>query len=99
MDECGIYGVVQTIDAISGRVSGSDGMQGRLESHGLLVGEVGFPKCIYPETYDGEYEVTPTREVQILATNDRYMDGNIKVNPIPSNYGLITWDGITLTVS
>ena len=24
---------------------------------------------------------------------------NIRINPIPSNYGLITWDGSVLTVS
>lgn len=49
--------------------------------------------------YEGAYEVTPSAEVQTLATEGLVMDGNVRVNPIPSNYGLITWNGSTLTVS
>ena len=51
------------------------------------------------EDYDGPYEVTPSAEEQVLHTKYRNMSGNITVNPIPSNYGLITWDGHVLTVS
>lgn len=49
--------------------------------------------------YDGPYVVTPTREEQELPTKYRNMSQNVIVNPIPSNYGLITWDGSVLTVS
>ena len=49
--------------------------------------------------YSGAYEVTPTEETQTLATADKVLSGNIIVKPIPSNYGLITWDGTKLTVS
>ena len=49
--------------------------------------------------YDGEYEVTPTQETQVLDTALKAMSGNIIVNPIPSNYGLVTWNGNVLTVS
>ena len=49
--------------------------------------------------YTGPYEVTPNRQEQILNTRDSYLIGNIKVNPIPKNYGLITYDGSSLTVS
>ena len=49
--------------------------------------------------YSGSYEVTPTEETQTLATADKVLSGNITVHPIPSNYGLITWDGTKLTVS
>lgn len=51
------------------------------------------------DDYTGEYEVTPSAEAQTLQTNGLRMLGNVTINPIPSNYGLITWDGITLTVS
>lgn len=50
-------------------------------------------------TYDGAYEVTPTRETQVLDTALKAMSGNVIVKPIPSNYGLITWNGSTLNVS
>ena len=49
--------------------------------------------------YTGEYRVTPTRETQTLATGGKTMARNIVVEPIPQNYGLITWDGSSLTVS
>ena len=49
--------------------------------------------------YDGPMEFTPTQSEQIIYTaNTRFVD-NVTINPIPSNYGLITWNGSTLTVS
>lgn len=54
---------------------------------------------IYPEPYTGDYTVTPTGETQTLSTAGLMMTENVTVNPIPSNYGLITWNGSTLTVS
>ena len=52
----------------------------------------------YPE-YDGPTEITPTQETQVLRTALKITMEDIIVNPIPSNYGLITWNGSTLTVS
>lgn len=49
--------------------------------------------------YTGAVEVTPTEQQQILETADKLMLSNVTINPIPSNYGLITWNGSTLTVS
>ena len=44
--------------------------------------------------------VTPTNEAQIFLP-DPGVDGfsKVEVDAIPSNYGLITWDGSVLTVS
>ena len=58
---------------------------------GVIVGA-------WPE-YEGAYEVTPTQSAQVLPTEHRSMAQNVVINPIPSNYGLITWDGSVLTVS
>ena len=49
--------------------------------------------------YEGEYEFTPTQSTQIIPVNGKLATDNITINPIPSNYGLITWNGSTLTVS
>lgn len=51
------------------------------------------------DEYEGPYEFTPTEEVQTIEIYKKTAVSNIIVNPIPSNYGLITWDGSTLTVS
>lgn len=49
--------------------------------------------------YTGEYIVTPSAETQTLHTADLLMAQNVTINPIPSNYGLISWNGSFLTVS
>ena len=49
--------------------------------------------------YDGPYEVTPTNEAQTLQTAGRTLAQDVTVGAIPSNYGLITYDGSIITVS
>lgn len=49
--------------------------------------------------YDGAYEWTPSESVQTIEIANKKALDNIKINPIPQNYGLITWNGSTLTVS
>lgn len=51
------------------------------------------------DAYDGPYEVTPSPETQVLRTAGKGMGENVIINPIPNNYGLITWNGSTITVS
>lgn len=49
--------------------------------------------------YTGPVTVTPTQSTQTLATAGLKVDSNITINPIPSNYGKITWNGSYLKVS
>lgn len=51
------------------------------------------------EWYEGEYNITPKTTAQMLETADKLMKGNIVINPIPKNYGLITYNGFGITVS
>lgn len=83
MDECGIYGVIQAEDTLIGAVSKGGDIQGRLDTQSTLVGSVGFPKCDYPQAYNGEYEVTPRSYEQYLGTNDKYMLDDVTVKQIP----------------
>lgn len=52
----------------------------------------------YPD-YSGEYEFTPTQETQTIPTDHTVLLNNITINPIPNNYGLISWNGSVLSVS
>lgn len=61
--------------------------------------EVDFGKKSDASDYDGAYTVTPTTQTQTLQTANKTLAHNVVINPIPSNYGLITWNGSTLTVS
>lgn len=49
--------------------------------------------------YEGDYTFTPTQAEQIIEIKNMRATDNIVVEPIPSNYGLITWNGSYLTVS
>ena len=51
------------------------------------------------DPYTGEYVFTPTQEIQRVRTKQKTMTEDIIINPIPQNYGLITWNGSVLTVS
>ena len=51
------------------------------------------------DEYEGPYEATPAATAQTFATTGKLMVREFTVNPIPSNWGLITWNGSTLTVS
>lgn len=43
--------------------------------------------------YEGNYEITPSEELQTLPTANRMLARNIVVAPIPKNYGRITYNG------
>ena len=51
------------------------------------------------EAFVGPYEYTPSNEEQTVPIAYLMASQDIKINPIPNNYGLITWDGSTITVS
>ena len=79
-----------------------DVRSGDMELQEILDGEFGaFTKIregAYPE-YTGPTEITPSNETQTLITAQTSVLNNITIKPIPSNYGLINWNGSTLTVS
>ena len=49
--------------------------------------------------YEGSYEITPSAEAQVIPTNGLRMTDDFTIAPIPSNYGLVTWNGSVITVS
>lgn len=51
------------------------------------------------EDYTGPYAVTPGDSRQVLRTNNRRTTQDIVVEPIPQNYGKITYNGSVITVS
>lgn len=84
---------------LTGTLVASQTLTGELSATGKIDGLLTIPNAILPPSYEGEYSVTPTAEAQVLDTDHLYMMDNITIEAIPSNYGLITWSGNTLTVS
>ena len=68
-------------------------------ANALIPCSVNGVVTVLPQPYTGEYEITPTNEEQILRTESMNMARDVVVHSIPNNYGLITWNGATLTVS
>ena len=48
---------------------------------------------------EGEYDITPTNTEQVFSTEGKRCPHNFIVEPIPNNYGLITYNGSIITVS
>ena len=49
--------------------------------------------------YEGPYEFTPSDEEQTVPIAELVATENIKIKPVPSGYGKISWNGAYLTVS
>ena len=90
------------LSIIDGDANLLETIDGDLSLNQSMPGELGIITEIhggaYPE-YTGSTTITPTTETQVLETNQKSVLSNITINPIPSNYGLITWNGSSLTVS
>jgi len=92
---------MEQIVVIEGELSLLSVMDGEMALTSLIDGELDKVLMVdldHPR-YPGPYEVTPTQGTQILETANLQLEENVIVNPIPSNYGLITWNGSYLTVS
>ncbi len=64
--------------------------------------DVGLDMAVRPvagHRYEGDYTVTPADTTQTIPIAGLVATEDIIVEPIPNNYGLITWNGSTLTVS
>ena len=51
------------------------------------------------EHYEGTIEFTPTEEQQVISVENMILDTDIIINPIPTNYGLLTMVGSRLRIS
>lgn len=107
----GLHGSISVTPTISGVLSASSsielsgtltpigGIYGLLSASSPVVGQLSVPQYRGTQPFEGEYTYTPSSEAQTIEINGLRATDNITINPIPSNYGLITWDGATLTVS
>lgn len=81
-----------------GTLSGLTGISGSLSGLGGLSGSLSGAPPVVP-VYNGPYEFTPSQEAQTIQINGKMAIEDIVVNPIPSNWGLIAWNGSWLGIS
>lgn len=84
-----LTGTLHEIQRISGAVSGS----------GRVSGQISRPHTVQVEKYTGPYAFTPSEAEQVIGIAYKQAISDIVVDPIPQNYGRITWNGSVLTVS
>ena len=82
-----------------GKLKSSGQLSGFLNAQKGISGTLTIPSAVGVDTYAGPYEYTPTEDTQTVAISHKMATENIVINPIPFNYGLVTWNGSTLTVS
>ncbi len=70
-----------------------------LEDEEEIIASIELPSASNVDPYTGPYEFTPDATQQIISIKGLKATEDIIIDPIPSNYGLITWDGMTLRVS
>lgn len=71
----------------------------KADNMGIAFGNSVVKEYVERPAYDGPYAITPAAEAQTFSTKHLRMTDDITVAAIPDNYGLITWNGSTLTVS
>ncbi len=91
--------MIGTTPTIKATLQTEGSLEAKLSPKASIKATLSVPTEKEVTPYTGEYEVTPSRETQVLNTEGLKTTANIVINPIPSNYGLVTWNGSVLTVS
>lgn len=86
------------MDEIIGIVDGAGVVTGVIGERATITGMIDTGMADIQQ-YSGSLVITPTQSTQVLPTRGLSMADNLTINPIPSNYGKIAWNGSTLTVS
>ena len=86
-----LEGLLQEESRIEGILHEPETLHGELQSTLDLSGSLTVPPIRGGVPYTGDYEITPTEETQVLQTHGRILTKNITINPIPTDYGKVTW--------
>lgn len=84
---------------IIGSLKSSGQLSGFLNAQKGISGLLTIPSAVDVPLYGGPYEFTPTEDTQTIEIEHLMATQDIVIDPIPYNYGLITWNGSTLKVS
>lgn len=85
-------------ESLQGVVTTQQTLKGNVSTALNLIGSMNVGGAFLPEYYEGEYEVIPSIEEQVLETNRKYMKDDVTVKEIP--YAEVTnlANGITVTI-
>lgn len=85
---------------LTGTISGTGSLRGTLSPTSALSGVVSPSSPISDNWYDGEYEVTPLADQEIvIETRNKTMSNDITVNTIPYLETSNEFGGITVSIA
>lgn len=87
------------MDKLIGALSAVGRLDATLSDVQSLTATLSLPQAVAVDEYSGPYEFTPGNAPQVVEIANKKATADITIAPVPQNYGLITWDGSTLTVS
>lgn len=87
------------MDKLIGALSAVGRLDATLSGVQSLTATLSLPQAVAVDEYSGPYEFTPGNAPQVVEIANKKATADITIAPVPQNYGLITWDGSTLTVS
>ena len=93
-----LNGALSSAGELTCVLSIESGLSGGLSTDGTLKGVLSAATGETP-VYHGPYELEPTTEIQTVHVAGTVMQEDLIIDPIPSNYGRIGWNGAILTVS
>lgn len=85
--------------SLAGSLAPASTLSGTLSSVERLSGDLTIPASGSVPVYRGAYEFTPSQQEQVIQIDHKEALADIKINAIPKCYGLITYNGTTITVS
>lgn len=91
-------GGIQTLNSLSGTISGEDTLRGKLSGGANLKGSI----CVTKEydAYTGKYEVTPKAfDSQVLETANKVMKENVTIAEVPYWETSNEFDGTTAYIA
>ena len=94
-----INGALSEHGHLTGTLSAPAGLTGTLSHPAGLSGVLTIPTSVNVPTYIGEYTFTPITVAQEIDVQGKKMLHNVVIEPIPNNYGLVTWNGSVLRIS
>lgn len=89
---------MSSIKRITGSLSLLQDISGNISDPSSISGSAQRAEIERLPEYPGPYEVTPTQQAQVIDMAGKKASQNIVINPIPSNYGRVTWNGTSLII-
>ena len=97
IQEALLVGYIQSLESLLvGHIQSLESLHGHIRSCGSLVGSIHFPTGYI--NYNGDYEIIPKTESQVLDTADKHLSSNIKIREIPYYEVSNAYNGNTIII-